>query len=44
MGLWHGVEHWERNKIMTETDTELFTATWPEVRMMEIEKLFNNNA
>jgi len=30
MGLWHGVEHWERNKIMTETDTELFTATWPE--------------
>merc|ERR1712045_133712 len=30
MGLWHGVEHWERNKIMTETDRELFTATWPE--------------
>jgi len=30
MGLWHGVEHWERNKIMTETETELFTATWPE--------------
>jgi len=30
MGLWHGVEHWERNKIMTETDSELFTATWPE--------------
>ena len=36
MGLWHGVEHWERNKIMTETDTELFTATWPEVRMIEM--------
>lgn len=24
------VEHWERNKIMTETDSELTTATWPE--------------
>ena len=22
MGLWHGVEHWERNKIMTNSDTE----------------------
>lgn len=36
MGLWHGVEHWERNKIMTETDRELFTATWPEVRRMQM--------
>ena len=31
MGLWHGVEHWERNKIMTKSDTELFTDTWDEV-------------
>jgi len=30
MGLWHGVEHWERNKIMTKSDTELFTDTWDE--------------
>jgi len=28
MGLWHGVEHWERNKINTESDTELFVKTW----------------
>lgn len=30
MGLWHGVEHWERNKIMEKTETELFIQTWPE--------------
>jgi len=29
MGLWHGVEHWERNKIMTNSDTEMFYETWP---------------
>ena len=33
MGLWHGVEHWERNKInVSETsetfDTELFVKSW----------------
>ena len=33
MGLWHGVEHWERNKIMEKTETELFIQTWPEVRL-----------
>ena len=32
MGLWHGVEHWERNKIMTSSDTEMFYETWPKVR------------
>ena len=31
MGLWHGVEHWERNKITTKSDTELFTQSWPQV-------------
>jgi len=31
MGLWHGVEHWERNKISTASDTELFTQSWPKV-------------
>lgn len=31
MGLWHGVEHWERNKISTESDTELFTQSWPKI-------------
>merc|ERR1712227_632168 len=30
MGLWHGVEHWERNKIMEDTDTELFYEKWPQ--------------
>jgi len=29
MGLWHGVEHWEQNKINKGSDTELFTKTWP---------------
>jgi len=29
MGLWHGVEHWEQNKINTPTDTELFIQSWP---------------
>jgi len=30
MGLWHGVEHWEMNKIKTDTHTELFVNSWPE--------------
>merc|ERR1712128_354007 len=30
MGLWHGVEHWERNKITKGSDTELFTQSWPQ--------------
>lgn len=30
MGLWHGVEHWERNKINVRSDTELFVKTWPD--------------
>jgi len=30
MGLWHGVEHWERNKITTPSDTELYTQSWPQ--------------
>lgn len=29
MGLWHGIEHWEQNKINTESDTELFVKSWP---------------
>lgn len=29
MGLWHGVEHWEQNKINKASDTELFLKTWP---------------
>jgi len=29
MGLWHGIEHWEQNKINTESDTELFIKSWP---------------
>jgi len=33
MGLWHGVEHWERNKINTSSDTELFVKTWPKELM-----------
>jgi len=28
MGLWHGVEHWEGEKIMTPSKTELFKSTW----------------
>jgi len=28
MGLWHGVEHWETEKIMTKSDSELFKRTW----------------
>jgi len=36
MGLWHGVEHWERNKISTASDTELFTQSWPQVSFREI--------
>ena len=40
MGLWHGVEHWERNKIMTKSDTELFTDTWDEVQIRSRNKCF----
>jgi len=28
MGLYHGVEHWERNKINEKSDTELFLKSW----------------
>merc|ERR1712227_482447 len=28
MGLWHGVEHWEKEKITEPTDTELFKMSW----------------
>jgi hypothetical protein len=31
MGLWHGVEHWEMNKINVESQTELFVKAWPDV-------------
>ena len=34
--MWHGVEHWERNKISTTSDTELFTQSWPQVSIREI--------
>ena len=28
MGLWHGVEHYEHNKISEESDTELYVKGW----------------
>lgn len=30
MGLWHGVEHWEMNKINVDSQTELFVKAWPD--------------
>ena len=34
MGLWHGVEHWENEKIKASSDSqsELFKMNWSEVR------------
>ena len=29
MGLWHGVEHYEKMKIADESDVELFVKAWP---------------
>ena len=43
MGLWHGVEHWERNKIMTKSDTELFTDTWDEVHIRTPQYIKNSS-
>jgi hypothetical protein len=31
MGLWHGVEHYEKMKITERSDTELFVKSWPKV-------------
>jgi hypothetical protein len=32
MGLWHGVEHYEQNKLTDdETNTELFVKGWPDI-------------
>ena len=31
MGLWHGVEHWEQEKISDASNTELYRKGWPEV-------------
>ena len=41
MGLWHGVEHWENEKIKASSDSqsELFKMNWSEVRV----GLSNNN-
>jgi len=36
MGLWHGVEHWEMNKINVESQTELFVKAWPDVSQGKI--------
>ena len=35
MGLWHGVEHWENEKIKASSDSqsELFKMNWSEVRV-----------
>jgi len=30
MGLWHGVEHFEKMKISESSDVELFVKSWPE--------------
>jgi len=30
MGLWHGVEHWEQEKISDASNTELYRKGWPE--------------
>lgn len=29
MGLWHGVEHYEKMKITEQSDSELFVKSWP---------------
>jgi hypothetical protein len=34
MGLWHGVEHWEMNKINVDSQTELFVKAWPDVSQL----------
>jgi len=31
MGLWHGVEHYEKMKITEKSDIELFVKAWPKV-------------
>jgi hypothetical protein len=31
MGLWHGVEHYEKMKISERTDVELFVKAWPKI-------------
>ena len=31
MGLWHGVEHYEKMKINERSDVELFVKAWPKL-------------
>ncbi|TRY68742.1 hypothetical protein TCAL_02491 [Tigriopus californicus] len=31
MGLWHGVEHYEKNKINERSNIELFVRSWPKI-------------
>ena len=31
MGLWHGVEHYEKMKISERSDIELFVKSWPQI-------------
>ena len=43
MGLWHGVEHWEGEKIMTPSKTELFKSTWTQVRSIPHRAVVNTH-
>ena len=37
MGLWHGVEHFEKMKISESSDVELFVKSWPELLTENVE-------
>lgn len=37
MGLWHGVEHFEKMKISEGSDVELFVKSWPELLTENVE-------
>ena len=37
MGLWHGVEHFEKMKISEASDVELFVKSWPDLLTENVE-------
>lgn len=39
MGLWHGVEHYEKMKITEKSDVDLFVKAWPKLLVSEKQRL-----
>jgi len=44
MGLWHGVEHYEKMKITEKSDVELFVKAWPKLLVKTYKQIMRGQA